>query len=264
VPSIETNSSLFAEERRRDILALLGASGKVTVEELASHYAVSLPTIRTDLSRLEEQGMLRRTHGGAIPLSPTLFEPPYAQREVMHQAEKRAIAREAAALVNDGETILLDAGTTVYELALALKIKRNVTIVTNSLANALALMDSPEIAVILVGGSIQQRRRATLGPLAVRFLEDFHVDKAFLAFNGVDVEAGFTVVDFEAAEIKRKMMSCAAEIVALSDSSKIGQRAFAAVAPLSAASLLVTDWHISDDFRAAIDERGVRLHIVSA
>ena len=123
------------------------------MDELAAHYSVSLPTIRTDLSRLEEQGMLRRTHGGAISLSPTLFEPPYAQREVMHQAEKRAIAREAVALVNDGETILLDAGTTVYEFALLLKAKRNITVLTNSLANVLALMDSAEIAVILVGGS---------------------------------------------------------------------------------------------------------------
>src|SRR5437868_15429980 len=105
----------------------------------------------------------------------------------MHQAEKRAIAREAAALINDGETILLDAGTTVYELALLLKAKRNITVVTNSLANCLTLMDSPDTEVILVGGPIQPRRRATLGPLAVRFLEDFHVDKAFLAFNGVDV-----------------------------------------------------------------------------
>jgi DeoR family fructose operon transcriptional repressor len=253
------NANLFAEERRRDILALLRAAGKVTVDDLASYYAVSLPTIRTDLSRLEEQGMLRRTHGGAIPLSPTLFEPPYAQREVMHQAEKQAIAREGAALVNDGETILLDAGTSVYELALSLKSKRNITVVTNSLANVLALMDSPEIEVILVGGSVQPRRRAALGPLAVRFLDDFHVDKAFLAFNGVDVDAGFTVVDFEAAEIKRKMMSRAAETVVLSDSSKIGQRAFAAVSPLRAANVLITDSQISETNISRIAERGPKV-----
>src|SRR5438477_12539278 len=107
-------------------------------------------------------------------------------------------------------------------------------------------MDSPEIQVILVGGAVQTRRKAALGPLAVRFLDDFHVDKAFLAFNGVDIEAGFTVVDFEAAELERKMMACAAEMVVLSDSSKIGQRAFAAVGPLNSANVLITDSRISN------------------
>ena len=259
----DINQNLFAEERRRNILGLLNTSGKVTVDELSAHFGVSLPTIRADLSRLEEQGMLRRTHGGAIPHSPTIFEPPYAQREVMHQQEKRAIARDAAALVNDGDTLLLDAGTTVYELALSLKSKRDITVVTNSLANVLALMDSPQIEVILVGGQIQPRRKAALGPLAVRFLDDFHVDKAFLSFNGVDVEAGYTVVDFEAAEIKRKIMSCAAESVVLCDSSKIGQRAFANVGQINAAHIFITDSQISKTAQAQIAERGPKVIIAA-
>src|SRR5258708_9146371 len=181
----------------------------------------------------------------------------------MDEGEKRGIGREAVGLGSDGETILLDAGTPVYEFALLLKAKKNLTVVTNSFANALALMDSPEVHIILVGGTVQPRRKATLGPLAVRFLEDFHVDKAFLAFNGVDIETGFTVVDFEAAELKRKMMACAAETVVLSDSSKIGQRAFASVGPLSTANVLITDSHISNTDLPRIAEPGPKVNVAA-
>ena len=254
-------AAMFAEERQTAILEELRRSGKVTVEELTAGFRVSAPTIRADLSRLEARGLLRRTHGGAIRASATLFEPPYAERQVMRHAEKRAIARAAAALVKDGETVLLDAGTTTYEVALRLKARASLTVVTNSLANALELMDSAGIELILVGGSLQPRRRATLGPLAAAFLDDFHVDHAFLAFNGVHPQSGFTVVDFDAAETKRRMMACAAETIVVADSSKIGQIAFAGVAPLSAADLLITDAGATAEDRAALEEAGLRLLI---
>ena len=255
----QNGGSLFMEERQRAIHELLNRDGKVAVEELASRFGVSAPTIRSDLARLEEQGLLRRTHGGAIPASPTLFEPPYAQRQVMRQEEKRLIAAAAADLVKPGDTILLDAGTTTYEAALVLRDAPKLTVVTNSLANAQALMDSPGIEVVLIGGAVQPRRRAILGPLATRFLEDFHVDRAFLAFNGVHHEAGFTVVDFEAAELKRRMMACAAEVVVLSDSGKIGQVAFARVAALTSARLLITDAGAIGDEMNAIEANGLEV-----
>jgi DeoR family fructose operon transcriptional repressor len=251
------NGGMFVEERHRAILERLRAAGKVTVEELTSAFRVSAPTVRADLARLEEQGLLQRTHGGAIRASATLFEPPYAQRQVMRHAEKRAIAKAAAARVKEGETVLLDAGTTTHEMALLLKERARLTVVTNSLANALALMENEGIQVILVGGSLQARRRATLGPLAVRFLEAFRVDRAFLAFNGIHPEAGFTVVDFDAAEIKRRMMECALETVVVADSGKIGQIAFAAAAPLSAADLLITDSGVDAEMRGQLEEKGL-------
>jgi DeoR/GlpR family transcriptional regulator of sugar metabolism len=250
---------LFAEERHQEILARIRQTGKVTVEELAAMYAVSLPTIRADLARLEEQGLLRRTHGGAIPASATLFEPPYSQREVMHHPEKKAIAAAAAEMVKDGETIILDAGTTVYEFALALRGRKSLTVVTNSLVNAQALSDSAGVEVILIGGTIQPHRRATLGPLAVRFLESFHVDRAFLAFNGVHPEAGFTVVDFHAAEIKRQMMARAVESIVLSDASKLGKTAFARVAAISSASTIITDSSVDPQLRSDLAAQGITI-----
>lgn len=255
---------LFGEERRRRILESLRLDGKVSVEELTALFAVSAPTIRTDLARLEEQGLLQRTHGGAIPPSGTLFEPAYAQRQVMRHPQKQAIACAAAEIVDDGATILLDAGTTTYELALVLRDRTALTVVTNSIPIALVLMENRSIEVMLVGGRVQPRRLAVLGPLAVRFLSAFHVDRAFLSFNGVDVEAGLTVVDFEAAESKEKMMACARETVILADSEKIGRVAFAKVAPIAAARLFITDDGISDDQRSTLESSGLSMVVAPA
>ena len=257
----EAISGLFAEERRRAILDRLRASGKVTVEELAGHFGVSAPTIRTDLARLEEMGVLQRTHGGAIPASGTLFEPAYSQRQVIRHAEKQAIGRAAAEMVTDGETILLDAGTTTFELALALRERSALTVVTNSIPIALALSENEAIEVTLVGGRIQPKRLAALGPLAVRYLRSFHVDRAFLSFNGVDAAGGFSVVDFEAAESKERMMASAGETIVLADSAKIGRIAFARVAPVCSARLLITDPEIEIDARTSLEEAGLPVQI---
>jgi DeoR family transcriptional regulator, fructose operon transcriptional repressor len=257
----EVIPGLFAEERRRSILERLKASGKVTVEELVAAYAVSAPTIRADLARMEDMGLLQRTHGGAIPTSGTLFEPAYAQRQVMRHREKQAIARAGAELVEDGETILLDAGTTTFELALLLRERRSLTVVTNSIPIALALTENESLEVMLVGGRVQPRRLAALGPLAVRYLGSFRVDKAFLSFNGVDAEAGFTVVDFEAAEAKERMMDCARETIVLADSAKVGRVAFARVAPASSAHLLITDDEIRGEDSRSLVEAGLPVRI---
>ena len=262
IDSATIGGLLFTEERRREILTRLNSAGKVSVEELARAYSVSLPTIRADLAHLEERGLLRRTHGGAIPATATLYEPPYAQREVMRHAEKRAIAAAAAELVKEGDTIILDAGTTVNELAVLLRNRTSLTIVTNSFANVQTFADSPDVKLIVIGGELQMRRRATLGALAVRFLEGFHVDRAFLSFNGVHPESGYTVVDFEAAEMKRQMMARAAESIVLCDSGKIGQVAFAQVGPISSASTLITDSALHPQMRSDLAACGIQIIVV--
>lgn len=256
---VREQGTMFAEERQRRILEQLRQRGKVTVEELTLEFRVSPPTIRTDLTRLEEQGLLRRTHGGAIAIGNTLYEPPYSERAVLRQVEKRAIARAAVAFVHEGETVLLDAGTTCYEIALLLKEFRALTVVTNSLATAQALTENDGIQTLLIGGTVQTRRRATMGALAARFLDPFQCDCAFVAFSGVHPEAGFTVIDFDAAQIKEKMLSKAKLAIAVADSSKIGQIAFACVAPLTAASLFLTDDGIVTEDRTALEEAGLRV-----
>lgn len=255
--------ALFAEERRVAIYDRLQGEGKVAVDDLVAAFGVSAATVRHDLARLEEQGLVRRTHGGAILRSATLFEPTYAARQVMRLEEKRAIAVAAAAEVREGDTLLLDAGTTAHELALVLRRMAALTVVTNSLANALVLMENPNIEVLLLGGAVHAGRRATLGPLALQCLETVSVDRAFLAFNGVHAAEGFTVVDFEAAAVKRQMLARAREAVVVCDSSKIGRVAFAFAAPLTAARLLVTDHGITHAARRELEERGLPVRVAT-
>lgn len=250
---------MFAEERRQLILQHLRRSGKVTVEELSLRFGVSAPTVRADLSLLEKQGLLRRTHGGALPVESTLYEPPYTVREMKNLPQKRAIARVAAALVQDEETVLLDAGTTTFEVALQLKQKRGLKVVTNSLVIALELMERKEMEVVLLGGSVHPARRAMLGELVLHALDVIYVDHAFVSFNGVDVRAGYTSVDFEAAGVKRKMMEHARQVVVVSDHSKLRQVAFAQVAPIHAAHVLIVDDGAPPDLLQAFEEQGVRV-----
>lgn len=250
---------MFAEERRQQILQQLRQVGKVMVDELSARFGVSAPTIRADLTLLEKQGLLRRTHGGALPVESTLYEPPYSVREMKNLPEKRAIARVAVTLVQDDETVLLDAGTTTFEIALQLKQRRGLKVVTNSLAIALELMERKDMEVVLLGGSVRPARRATLGELVLHALDMIYVDHAFLSFNGVDARAGYTSVDFEAAAIKHKMMQHARQVIVVADHAKLGQVAFARVAPAAAAHVLIVDDGAPAAVLKAFEEQGVRL-----
>ena len=270
---------MFVEERQEQILALLQREGKVMVDQLVERFSVSAPTVRADLTALEQRHLLRRTHGGAIPVIPpgrnggasAQYAPGQSnghsveadgsdaadpqQKERLE--EKRRIALAAAERVKDGETILLDAGTTVLEMARGLSGRKNLTVVTNSLPAANALAESGH-SVVVLGGEYNPERRATLGPLTAEFLRDMHVDRAFIGVNGVSEEAGWTVVDFDAVQVKRVMMSKAREVVVLVDHSKLGSVAFASIGPLNAAQVLITDVPVEQEsLQAALEAAGV-------
>lgn len=256
---------MYAEERQREILERVRRDGKVSVEALTEMLGVSAPTIRADLGALETRRLLRRTHGGAIALETTLYEPPYAERERARQPEKARIGALAAARISDHETIILDAGTTTYEIAVRLKERVGLTVVTNSLEAAWELMDAPpgHIETIVVGGSVHASRRATLGPLATDFLGQLQVDRAFIGVNGVHAESGWTVVDFDAAQVKRAMMARAREVVVVADGSKLGAAAFASIGPLNRAHVLVTDTPPENGLAEALAAAGVETLIAS-
>lgn len=256
---------MYAEERQREIIERVQREGKVSVEALTEIFGVSAPTIRTDLGILEGRRLLRRTHGGAIALETTLYEPPYAERERSRQAEKSRIGAVAAARVRDHETVILDAGTTTFEIAVRLKDRVGLTVVTNSLEAAWELMDAPpgHIEIIVIGGNVHASRRATLGPLAVDFLGRLRVDRAFIGVNGVDSDAGWTVVDFDAAHVKRAMLERAREVVIVADSTKIGAAAFASIGPLSVAHVLVTDAPPENGLSVALATASVEISVAA-
>ena len=254
---------MYAEERQREILERVRREGKVSVEALTEALGVSAPTVRADLGLLEARRLLRRTHGGAILPETTLYEPPYAERERARQSEKARIGAAAAARVQDHETVLLDAGTTTFEIAARLKERVGLTVVTNSLEAAWELMDAPpgHLETLVIGGTVHAHRRATLGPLASEFLARLHVDRVFLGVNGVHAEAGYTVVDFDAAQVKRAMIACAREVVVVADSSKLGATAFASICPLSLANVLITDTPPEDALADSLAAAGVEVLI---
>ena len=251
---------MFVEERQRKILELLREAGKVSVESLCDLFHVSAPTIRADLGALEQRHLLRRTHGGAIPVETTLYEPSFLEREQSQTEEKRRIGRMAAMRVQDHETVLLDAGTTIHEIARHLRERRGLTVVTNSLPAAFDLAESGSVNVVLIGGQVHAERRATLGPLATEFLRDMHVDRAFIGVNGVSEESGWTVVDFDAVQVKRAMMARAREVVVVADHSKLGEATFASIGPLNSAHVLITDTPIErESLRSALEKAGVEI-----
>ncbi len=238
-PADET--PLLALERREEIIRLLQAKSKILVPELCQRFGVSPATIRADLRSLAEAGRLRRAHGGAIPTEKAGFEPNSRLKAVERVAEKRRIARRAAELIEDGDIIILDSGTTTLELAKLLFERNGLTVVTNDLAIASALEEAPGLNLILLGGELRRGFQCTVGPMTVEGLVRLNVDKAFLASNALSRLGGFTTPNLEHAEVKRAMVAAATERIMLMDSSKYGKRAFVHFAALADIETLVTD-----------------------
>jgi DeoR family fructose operon transcriptional repressor len=243
---MDKKETLFAEERKNRILQLLNENDKLLVPDLCDAFRVSPATIRNDLRELESCGLLKRTHGGALRNPKTRFELNSWQKEISQLAEKQAIARFAAGLVEDGDAIAIDTGTTTLEFARMLGNKRDITVVTNDILIAAQLEQSPGAAVMLIGGILRSGFHCAIGPAAARMLGEFSVDKAFMATNGISLDKGLTTPDVNQAEIKKAMMAIAGEVIVLCDSAKFGNRAFAQVAPVSAVDRIVTDRNIDE------------------
>lgn len=249
---------LFTEERRQRILELLGERKKLTVNELCTLLQVSPATVRGDLRDLDAEGLLTRTHGGAMERSNTGFELVSSQRSTKNLEAKRAIAAVAKGLVADGDTILLDTGTTTLELARALGARRNLTVVTNDLEIARVLEEAAGIQVVLLGGALRKGFHCTLGPAGQGMMEGLRVDKAFLGTNSLSVETGGTTPDLQQAETKKAMIAIARKVIVLCDSSKFGRESFARFVELEKIDVLVSERIAAED-RQRLEEHGVEV-----
>lgn len=230
---------MFAEERRNKIIQLIKSGSPVKVVELSILFTVSEATIRRDLQELENLGLLQRTHGGAV--SPQLdSELSFQDREVFLLDEKRQIALAAANLVEDGETILLDAGTTTREIARALCGKR-LTVATNSMDVAFVFAEEPNIEVLLLGGAWRKSINSLVGPLTNAMLKLFCFDKAFVAANAVDCALGASTHNLAEAETKALMLQSARQAILVVDHSKFEQKTFCRICNLNELSMLITD-----------------------
>jgi DeoR family fructose operon transcriptional repressor len=263
--SFSTNETLFAEERKSQIVALVESRTKVLVPELVDYFKVSPATIRNDLRDLELQGLIKRTHGGAIPSSylKAGYELDTERKGVEHLQQKQAIAASAIHLVEEGDIIAVDTGTTTYELAKLLKNFKNITIVSNDIDIARYLEECDGINVMLIGGTLRKKFHCTVGPFAAKMLSELNVDKVFLATNGFSMEKGCTTPDTNQAEIKKIMLQIATKVIVLCDSSKIGINSFVNFAPLSEIDVFVTDHKISESLQQELLKQGLEV-IVAA
>jgi DeoR family fructose operon transcriptional repressor len=256
MPAIE--GALFVEERKLKILEFIEEHRKATVVELCQQFKVSSATIRNDLRDLETAGLLIRTHGGAMVKTKTGLEPDMSVRKVQNLEEKKRIAEAALHLVEDGDTIILDTGTTTYELARLLAQKRDITVVTNDLPIALLLEDYESVRVVVIGGMIRRKFHCTVASSfsGMNALSDLTVDKAFMAVNGFSLEKGASTPDLNHSETKKFMISIAARVVLLFDSTKMGRNSFAIFAPPEKIDAIVTDF-LQDEERRVLEESGI-------
>lgn len=251
---------MFAEQRKQQILAALQRTPAVRAADLGETLRVSVASIRRDLADLERSGLLKRTHGGAVRNDLAAFEPSLAQKEDQYNAEKAAIAKLAVSFIQHGDTVFLDAGSTTRQIAVELRHHRGLTVVTNAL-NIASELASSKVDVILTGGHLRRGVLSQVGPIAERTIAGLHVDKLFLAANGVDLAKGITTPNILEAQTKRTMVENAREVVLVADHTKFGRITFGHVCRLEQLHAIVTDDGVPDRFATALAERGLKLHI---
>lgn len=250
---------MYAEERQQAILERARTRGRVDVTALAEEFSVTTETIRRDLTFLERHRVLRRVHGGAIPVERLGFEPALAAREAVLTAEKARIAKAAVTELPSEGSILLDAGSTTARLAEELPSDRELTVVTHSVNIALNLAARPNITVMLVGGRLRSRTLATVDSWALHALDEIFVDIAFFGTNGISVERGLTTPDPAEAMIKRAAVASARRCVLLADHTKVGNDYFTRFAELKDIDTFITDDGVDSAAAEEIEKAGPRV-----
>ncbi|MEZ0255912.1 MAG: DeoR/GlpR family DNA-binding transcription regulator [Chthoniobacter sp.] len=261
---LDTSRAPMTNQRRSQIADLVRDRGSMRVIELAELFDVSEVTIRNDLVQLEKDGELVRDRGGAVPgVAPRQITSLLAveQRSHLQPDQKRRVARAAAALVKPGDTIIMDAGTTVVEMVPYLADITPLTVVTNALNVVLEVASKTDARIIVLGGTFSREASSTIGSIAERMLGDLVVQKAFLGTQAFDIENGLTDTTLEIAEVKRAMIRAARRTVLLTDSTKLGRSGFIKVAPLTAMHTIICDEALPVEVRSALEQLGVEVTI---
>lgn len=256
-----SQSKLLGEARRSKILEWLKEEGSARVRTLAEAFAVSEVTVRQDLEKLEAEGHIAREHGGAFLKSVTQQVRSMALHHHDNMDAKRRIGRTAATLAGDGETIILDSGSTTTEVAAHLAGRHEMTVITNALNIALMLGAEPGFEVHMTGGHFKAPTLSLSGERSADYFRGLFVQKLFLATAALDLDAGLSYPALSDIPVKRAMIEAAEQVILVADSTKIGARSFSALGGLNLIHVLVTDAGISDGQRAAIEAAGVEVMI---
>ena len=252
---------MFCEERKRAILQVLKELEKVSVSSLAEDLNVSEATIRRDLDDLAAENMIVRTHGGALSKNDFELISIY-ERKLVNFNEKKAIAKTAVKLIKNRDNILLTGGSTVLELAKLFRDFEDLTVVTNSIDTSFELSKFNNIEVTIIGGTIWKKNLFTLGPTALKYLEEFYIDKLFFGVSGIDIEIGLTSPSTLEAEVVSKVISISKRKYLLVDSSKFGKIFLAKVDPITSIDKIITDDKINPEIVKKIEKLGIEVLIV--
>ncbi|MBA7470463.1 MAG: DeoR family transcriptional regulator [Spirochaeta sp.] len=245
-------------ERESEIVRLLAADPAISVTRLSEIIGVSAVTIRSNLNKLAKKNIIMRTHGGGVPA----FHPNVVARQMVLMVEKNRIARAAAALVNNGDSIMIEAGTTTALIPQLLLGKHDIKIVTNSTLILPSARTNPALQVTLVGGEFRSATESVVGSISLAQLDDFHVRLAFVGTDGFTIANGLTTHLVEGAEIVRKMAERSDCTILVVDSSKWGKRGFVKVLPLKAVEKVITDKKLADEALQELKAVGLEVILV--
>ena len=237
--------NLYPESRRQELLRLIHQQGQVTVSELSEKYRVSEVTIRSDLQFLHEQGLIIRTHGGAI-LADKVPDLSLNLRRLQQVEEKNRIGKAAAKFVSNGEAIFLDTSSTALALANNLKAHRDLTVITNSLAIAQLFLDTVSVTVVVIGGTLQRDTASFVGVAGIDLVRKFNIQKGFFGAHGISIPEGLTDVSAAEADFKKEMVLLCKKVICIIDSTKWGKVGLASFASIDQIHMIVTDSHVTN------------------
>ncbi|MCF7805478.1 MAG: DeoR/GlpR family DNA-binding transcription regulator [Candidatus Marinimicrobia bacterium] len=246
-------------DRRDEIVRLLNKNGKVKVEELSKQFDVSSVTIRNDLDYLEKKGIVHRTYGGALIRDIVAYDSSLTEKQKLHAEEKRKIGIKAAELIHDGESIILDSGTTTRQIAVNIKEKQGLTVLTNAINIAVELAGLENITVMLTGGTLRKKSYSLVGPEAEHALTNYFFDKLFLGVDGFGLDSGLTTPNPLEAQLNRLMVQMANEVIAVTDSSKFGRRSFSFICELDGIDQIITDKNIPNKYTEDLKKRNISI-----
>ncbi|PWB51578.1 MAG: DeoR/GlpR transcriptional regulator [Anaerolineales bacterium] len=256
---------MLKEERYQKILELIASDGKITVGEIVRLFDVSDMTARRDIKILEQSGLLRRVHGGAVSNLGRSYEPPYSIRSSHATQAKKAIGKAAADMILNGDSIVLDVGTTTLQIVRAIIDRRNLTIITASLPIANEIISkfslANDIRLILAGGIVRARELSMTGHIAQETFSQFQVDKAFIGVGGIDIKSGLTEYNLEDALVKKPLLKTARQKIVVAEGEKLGRSVFATIGSITDIDMIITDITAAEDKIRSFRDIGIEVII---